>query len=98
MKITRKPQDAAATATNNLAVAGFRYSRKDRSEADWLAGLEIAEREAALKAAAKAQSKPTQNWLNPMGADYVIKGRRLVEMPLTAEERDDLCRRAAKQI
>lgn len=85
-------------ATNNVAVAGFRYSRKERAEADWLAGLEIAEREAALKEAAKAQSKPAPNWLNPMGADDIIKNRRLVEMPLTSEERDDLCRRAAKQI
>ncbi len=86
------------TYTPQIAVAGFRYTRKERAEADWLAGLEIAEREAALKAAAKAQSKPNPNWLNPMGADDIIKGRRLVEMPLTAEERDDLCRRSAKQI
>lgn len=85
-------------ATTNVAVAGFRYSRKERSEADWLAGLEIAEREAALKAAAKAQPKPAPNWLNPMGADDIIRNRRLIEMPLTAEERNDLCRRAAKQI
>jgi len=82
----------------HIAVAGFRYSRKERADADWLAGVEIAERESALKAAAKAQSKPTPNWLNPMGADDVIKNRRLVEMPLTSEERDDLCRRAARQI
>jgi hypothetical protein len=82
----------------HIAVAGFRYSRKERADADWLAGVEIAERESALKAAAKAQSKPTPNWLNPMGADDVIRNRRLVEMPLTGEERDDLCRRAARQI
>jgi len=85
-------------AANNVAVAGFRYSREERAEADWLSGLEIAEREAALKAAAKAQSKPNPNWLNPMGADDIIKNRRLVEMPLTDEERNDLCRRAIKQI
>ena len=85
-------------ATNNVGVAGFRYSRKERADADWLAGLEISEREAALKAAAKAHSKHVPNWLIPMGADDVIKGRRLVEMPLTSEERDDLCRRAARQI
>jgi len=77
---------------------GFRYSRKERAEADWLAGVEISEREAALKEAARAKYKPTQNWINPMGADDIIKNRRLVEMPLTGEERDDLCRRAAKQI
>lgn len=86
------------TASTKIAVAGFRYSRKERADADWLAGLEIEERESALKAAAKAQSKPIPNWLNPMGADDVIKNRRLVEMPLTDEERNDLCRRAAKQI
>lgn len=77
---------------------GFRYSRKERAEADWLAGLEIAEREEALKAAKAAQVKTAPNWLNPMGADDIIKNRRLVEMPLTSEERDDLCRRAARQI
>jgi hypothetical protein len=77
---------------------GQRYSSAERAEADWLSGVEIAERESALKAAAKAQSKPTPSWLNPMGADDVIKRRRLVEMHLTSEERDDLCRRAAKQI
>lgn len=77
---------------------GFRYSRKERADADWLAGLEIAEREAAFRSAARAQSKNVPNWLNQMGADDVIKNRRLVEMPLTREERDDLCRRAAKQI
>jgi len=82
----------------HTGVAGFRYSRSERAEADWLAGLEIAERESALKAAKAALIKPTPNWLNPMGADDVIKNRRLVEMPLTSEERDDLCRRAAKQI
>lgn len=82
----------------HIAVAGFRYSRKERADADWLAGLEIAKHEAALKAVEMAQAKPAPNWLNPMGADDVIKRRRLVEMPLTGEERDDLCRRAAKQI
>ena len=86
------------TSTPHIAVAGFRYTRKERAEADWLAGLEIAERESALKAAKAAQVKTAPNWLNPMGADDVIKGRRLVEMPLTSEERDDLCRRAARQI
>jgi hypothetical protein len=84
--------------TSNVGVAGFRYSRKERDEADWLSGIEIAKHESALKAAAKSQAKPTPNWLNPMGADDVIKNLRLVEMPLTSEERDDLCRRAAKQI
>jgi hypothetical protein len=82
----------------HIGIAGFRYSRKERAEADWLAGMEIAKHEAALKAVAMAQSKPAPNWLNPMGADDVAKNRRLVEMPLTSEERDDLCRRAAKQI
>jgi hypothetical protein len=86
------------TPSTHIGVAGFRYSRKERAEADWLAGLEIAERESALKAAKAALIKPTPSWLNPMGADDVIKNRRLVEMPLTSEERDDLCRRAAKQI
>lgn len=86
------------TPTPHIPVAGFRYTRKERAAADWLAGLEIAEREAALKSAKAALIKPTPNWLNPMGADDIIKNRRLVEMPLTSEERDDLCRRAARQI
>ena len=86
------------TQSTHIGVAGFRYSRQDRAEADWLAGLEIAERESALKAANALLRNPAPNWLNPMGADDVIKNRRLVEMPLTSEERDDLCRRAAKQI
>ena len=85
------------TPTPHIPVAGFRYTRKERADADWLAGLEIAEREAALKSAKAALIKPTPNWLNPMGADDIIKNRRLVEMPMTSEERDDLCRRAAKQ-
>ena len=82
-------------ATNS---PGQRYSLAERAEADWLAGLEIAEREEALKSAKAALIKPTPNWLNPMGADDIIKNRRIVEMPLTSEERDDLCRRAARQI
>jgi len=86
------------TPSTHTGVAGFRYSRKERAEADWLAGIEIAEREAALKAVEMAQAKPAPNWLNPMGADDVIKNRRLVEMPLTSEERDDLCRRASREI
>lgn len=85
-------------ATNNVGVAGFHYTRKERADADWLAGLEIAEREEALKSAKAALIKLRPNWLNPMGADDIIKNRRLVEMPLTTEERDDLCRRAARQI
>ena len=84
--------------STDIALDGTRYTRKERAEADWLAGLEIAEREAALKSAKAALIKPTPNWLNPMGADDIIKNRRLVEMPLTSEERDDLCRRAARQI
>ena len=86
------------TPTTYIGVAGFRYSRKERAEADWLAGLEIAERESALKSAKAALIKPTPNWLNPMGADDVIKNRRLMEMPLTSEEMDDLCRRASREI
>ena len=86
------------THSTDIALDGTRYTRKERAEADWLAGLEIAEREEALKAAMAAQVKTAPNWLNPMGADDIIKNRRLVEMPLTSEERDDLCRRAARQI
>jgi len=86
------------THSTHTRVSGFRYSRSERAEADWLAGIEIAERDSALKAAKAALTKPTPNWLNPMGADDVIKNRRLVEMPLTSEERNDLCRRAGKQI
>lgn len=84
--------------STDIALDGTRYTRKERAEADWLAGLEIAEREEAFRSAAKAHSKNVPNWLNPMGADDIIKIRRLVEMPLTSEERDDLCRRAARQI
>ena len=85
------------TPTPHIQVAGFRYTRKERAAADWLAGLEIAEREEALKAAKAAQVKTAPNWLNPMGADDIIKNRRLVEMPLTTEERDDLCRRSVRE-
>ena len=74
---------------------GHRYSKRERSEADWTAGLEIAAHEAAMKAAMPKPIRQPQ-WLNAMGADDYIKNRKLVEMHMTTEERDDMCRRASR--
>lgn len=74
---------------------GHRYSKRERSEADWKAGLEIAAHEAAMKAAMLKPIRQPQ-WLNAMGADDYIKNRKLVEMHMTTEERDDMCRRASR--
>ena len=74
---------------------GHRYSKRERSEADWKAGLEIAAHEAAMKAAMPKPIRQPQ-WLNAMGADDYIKNRKLVEMHMTTEERDDMCRRASR--
>ena len=74
---------------------GHRYSRRERAEADWKAGLEIAAHEAAVRAAIPKPIRQPQ-WLNAMGADDYIKNRKLVEMHLTTEERQDMCRRASR--
>jgi len=68
---------------------------EEQREAEHLAWIEIHKHEAAIKSAQpKHLRRP--NWLNPMGADDYIKRRRLVEMHMTTEERDDMCRRAAR--
>ena len=74
---------------------GHRYSKRERSEADWKAGLEIAAHEAAVRAAMPNPIRQPQ-WLNAMGADDYIRNRKLVEMHLTTEERQDMCRRASR--
>ena len=74
---------------------GHRYSKRERSEADWEAGLEIAAHEAAVRAARPKLIRQPQ-WLNAMGADDYIRNRKLVEMHMTTEERDDMCRRASR--
>ena len=74
---------------------GHRYSRHERAEADFKAGLEIAAHEAAIRAAQPKLIRQPQ-WLNAMGADDYIKNRKLVEMHMTTEERDDMCRRASR--
>jgi hypothetical protein len=73
----------------------YDLEREIRAEAEHKAWLEIQAHEAAVKA---SQPRPIRrpNWLNPMGADDYIKRRKLVEVHLTNEERDDMCRRAAK--
>lgn len=71
------------------AIKGNAYaSTTERYEAEERAWIEINAH------AAKVAIKPTRrpNWLNPMGMDDAIVRRRLVEMPLTAKEIDDLCR------
>ena len=74
---------------------GHRYSKRERSEADWKAGLEIAAHEAAVRAARPKLIRQPQ-WLNAMGADDYIRNRKLVEMHMTTEEREDMCRRASR--
>jgi hypothetical protein len=75
----------------------FNHQRtEEKREAEHLAWIEIEQHEAATKAALPKPT-PRPNWLNPMGADDYIKNRRLVEMPMTQEERDDMCRRDTRR-
>lgn len=74
---------------------GQRYSKRERAEADWKAGLEIAAHDAAIRAARPKPIRQPQ-WLNAMGADDYIRNRKLVEMHMTTDERDDMCRRAGR--
>ena len=66
-------------------------------EAEWLAWNEIHRHEMELK---KELPPPNRRpiWLNAMGADDYIHKRKIKEMHMTNEEREDMCRRCAKAI